>query len=421
MFPIAESIRQSFCRLSLSLALVLLAAGAVTDAAAAGQICISDETFEFGNRAVGSSSNANATVSNCGDAPWSFTDVSVDPETGPAFQVSTACTTGLMLAPGATCAVSILFAPTTTGQTSGGLWLHNTTATPDPLITFYGRGVDGRSGSAALEFIPASANFADQAVGTESTAMDIELHNLGPAGLTLSAIVINGPQVYDFLGFNNTCQIGSTIAAAESCHMVLYFGPQATGTRLANLVIDSPQLASLAIMQISGIATTTSTPTVDVIEFYNAGMDHYFISSLQADISALDTGHFPGWTRTGGVFEAYPQATPGASPVCRFYIPPAQGDSHFYSASPTECAEVIARFPSFIEESPNVMYMDLPDPTTGACPAADVPVYRMWDNRADTNHRYTTDPAVRAQMVAKGWIAEGYGPDQVIMCAPPSM
>jgi hypothetical protein len=65
--------------------------------------------------------------------------------------------------------------------------------------------------------------------------------------------------------------------------------------------------------------------------------------------------------------------------------------------------------------------MDLPDPTTGACPAADVPVYRMWDNRADTNHRYTTDPAVRAQMVAKDWIAEGYGPDQVIMCAPPSM
>src|SRR5262249_3735396 len=26
--------------------------------------------------------------------------------------------------------------------------------------------------------------------------------------------------------------------------------------------------------------------------------------------------------------------------------------------------------------------------------------------------------AIRAQMVAQGWIAEGYGPDQVIMCAP---
>src|SRR5450755_1179802 len=109
MFPIAESIRQSFCRLSLSLALVLLAAGAVTDAAAAGQICISDETFEFGNRAVGSSSTANAAVSNCGDAPWSFTDVSIDPATGPAFQVSATCATGLTLAPGETCAVGVRF------------------------------------------------------------------------------------------------------------------------------------------------------------------------------------------------------------------------------------------------------------------------------------------------------------------------
>jgi hypothetical protein len=34
------------------------------------------------------------------------------------------------------------------------------------------------------------------------------------------------------------------------------------------------------------------------------------------------------------------------------------------------------------------------------------------------NHRYTTDLAVKVQMVAKGYIAEGYGPDKVMMCAP---
>ena len=37
--------------------------------------------------------------------------------------------------------------------------------------------------------------------------------------------------------------------------------------------------------------------------------------------------------------------------------------------------------------------------------------------RADTNHRYTTDRAVRARMVAKGWVAEGDGADLVVMCA----
>jgi len=67
-------------------------------------------------------------------------------------------------------------------------------------------------------------------------------------------------------------------------------------------------------------------------------------------------------------------------------------------------------------ESPNVMYVDLPDALTGVCPA----VYRVWDKRADSNHRYTTDPAIRAQMVTNGWVVEGYGPNAVMMCAPSS-
>ena len=133
----------------------------------------------------------------------------------------------------------------------------------------------------------------------------------------LSAIVLNGPEVYDFLGFNDTCQVGAAIAAGDKCRMSHYFRPQAAGTRRANLVIDSPQLAALAIMRISGAATTV--PTVDVIEFYNAAMDHYFMSSLAPDIDALDSGHFAGWIRTGHSFKAYPQPATGASPVCRFY------------------------------------------------------------------------------------------------------
>ena len=413
---IAEAICQRVFHLSFLL--VLLAFVVPTDAAALGRICTSNDTFTFGDRAVGSSTTANATVTNCGDAPWSFTDVSVHPATGTAFQVTSTCTTGLTIAPGAACTVTVRFAPTTPGQTSGGLWLHNTTPTPDQLITFYGRGVDGQSGSASLAFVPATADFAGQAVGTQSAPLSVELHNRGPAALTLSAMVLNGPEAYDFLGFHDTCQLGTPIAAGASCHISLYFKPQGAGIRRANLVIDSPQLASLAILQISGIATMTTATTVDVIEFYDTSQDHYFMSSLQPDIDALDSHKFSGWVRTGLTFKAYPQPTPGASPVCRFYIPPAQGDSHFFSASAIECAQTQLTFPTFTLETSNAMYMDLPDTTTGICPPGDVPIYRLWNGRLDSNHRYTADIGIRAQMVAKGWIAEGYGPDQVIMCAP---
>jgi hypothetical protein len=178
-------------------------------------------------------------------------------------------------------------------------------------------------------------------------------------------------------------------------------------------------LRLLAVALIAPVLADAAT--VEVIEYYDSSQDHYFVSSLAADIEALDTGKFEGWKRTGRTFEAYAAATGNASPVCRFYIPPAQGDSHFYSASPVECRETAAKFPTFVEESPAVMYVDLPDATTGACPAGDVPVYRVWNNRADSNHRYTIDRNLRAQMVAQGWVAEGYGPDQVIMCAPSSV
>jgi hypothetical protein len=39
-------------------------------------------------------------------------------------------------------------------------------------------------------------------------------------------------------------------------------------------------------------------------------------------------------------------------------------------------------------------------------------------NRADTNHRYRTDRAVRDAMMGAGWLAEGDGADLVVMCAP---
>jgi len=62
------------------------------------------------------------------------------------------------------------------------------------------------------------------------------------------------------------------------------------------------------------------------------------------------------------------------------------------------------------------MFMYLP--SNGSCPPNTTEVHRAFDNRPDANHRYTTDPAVLAQMQALGWVAEGDGPDLVVMCAP---
>ncbi len=171
-------------------------------------------------------------------------------------------------------------------------------------------------------------------------------------------------------------------------------------------------------------AASIRAQPVTVIEYYNPALDHYFITSLQPDIDALDSGHFFGWSRTGLTFRAFADAASGGlgvNPVCRFYIPPP-ADSHFFSAILAECAAVLAKIPTdpnysgFVYETPNAFYIAVPDTMTGACPAGTIPVYRLWNQRADSNHRYTADPATKALMLAKGYVAEGYGPDAVIMC-----
>ncbi|MEO8344159.1 MAG: sialidase family protein [Betaproteobacteria bacterium] len=175
----------------------------------------------------------------------------------------------------------------------------------------------------------------------------------------------------------------------------------------------------------SGLSVVVTPSPITVVEYFEAALDHYFISPLAPDINALDSGRTKGWTRTGLNFSAFPsQASGGAgvNPVCRFYIPPQHGNSHFFSASPKECNDALiltATNPSFsgyIHETPAAFYIALPNTMTGACPLGTVPVYRLWNQRFDSNHRFTTDASVKAQMVAKGYVAEGYGPDNVAMC-----
>jgi hypothetical protein len=180
-----------------------------------------------------------------------------------------------------------------------------------------------------------------------------------------------------------------------------------------------------AVMAVLAIPRTGPPPTtVNIVEFYHAGLDHYFITAFPQEISDLDSGVHQGWARTGQTFTAYGIGSTGHTgrrPVCREYGNPANGlDSHFYSASPEECIATLLNFGgSWILEATEVFEMDLPDPITGACPAGGVPIYRIFNQRKDANHRYTTSVAIRDQMVARGGVAEGYGPNAVALCGLP--
>jgi hypothetical protein len=173
------------------------------------------------------------------------------------------------------------------------------------------------------------------------------------------------------------------------------------------------------------LVLTPMTPPVTIVnvdEFYHPGLRHYFITADAAEKQLLDTGVYPGWERTGESFKAYATGSSAdglINPVCRYYGDAEQGlNSHFFSADLYECVTMVVTFSvAWLFESDNVFQINLPDRVTGACPVGTIPVYRLWNQRADSNHRYTTSAAIRAQMLAAGHLAEGYGTDGVVMCA----
>ena len=164
----------------------------------------------------------------------------------------------------------------------------------------------------------------------------------------------------------------------------------------------------------------TTTPRAAAVEYYNAALDHYFVTASAIEIAALDAGVFAGWARTGESWPVYASTGTRGAAVCRYYGRPEAGlDSHFYSASGDECGVVATKFAgAWLLESSDVFEAQLPSVTNGLCPVAMHPLYRLFNGRRDANHRFTTSPAVRDAMRARGWIAEGYGVGNVAMCIP---
>ena len=266
--------------------------------------------------------------------------------------------------------------------------------------------------------LPKSVDIGNAYVGEASPPQSVTFTNSGNAPLSIQSSSVGDAQFKHVAG----CTPGTIVMPGASCTLQVQATPAAAGDIAAQLELFTNDGFYELPLSATGVPGSSaqgagSGPTVEVVEFYNASLDHYFITWIAAEIANLDAGLTPTkWTRTGKSFHAYAAPQAGTSQICRFYIPPADGNSHFFGRGLAECNASQQAHPDFVLEDPKYMQMFMP--VAGVCAAGTQPVYRVFDNRADTNHRYTTDRAVRDQMVAQGWVAEGDGPDLVVMCAP---
>ena len=167
-----------------------------------------------------------------------------------------------------------------------------------------------------------------------------------------------------------------------------------------------------------GVATNAQAASGTAIEYFNAGLGHYFLTAFPEEAASLDAGTPSGWVRTGMSFPVDTDASGGGLPVCRFFtVAFAPKSSHFYTPYAAECAKVKGD-PVWTYEAV-AFYLALPD-AAGNCGTGTTPVYRFYNNGVTgaPNHRYTADAGIVRLMKAQGWTQEGDAITGVFACGP---
>jgi len=368
-------------------------------------------TLTFASRTVATTSAVSTvTISNVGGTAVSVSGA-VSSNASEFSIVSNACTT---VSAGASCTVGVTFTPSAVGARNATITVtSNGTGSPQAISV---SGTGNAASSSGQLSLATTLSFASQPVATTSAASSVTVTNVGGTAVSVSSVASSNPA--EFAIASNTC---ATVNAGATCSFGVTFTPSAAGTRSGTITLISNGTGSPQTIGASGSGTTGTPPsTVTVVEYYHAGFDHYFITSVPGDIVALDGGAFGGvWARTGYQFKAYAAPGTGTASVCRFFSTAfAPKSSHFYTPYGFECNS-LKTDPGWQYEDSNLV-MAMPD-ASGHCPAGFAPVYRFYNNfqGAAPNHRYTTDATVKAQMLAKGYTQEGPLPGLAFMCAPP--
>jgi hypothetical protein len=180
----------------------------------------------FGGVAVGQLSTAQTLpLTNGGDMALTGIAITVRG----AFTESDNC--GAQLAGGASCAISVVYAPSQLGAQAGTLTVADALRTQ--TVALSGTGVQ----PPAIGVSPSSLSFAAQQVGVASPALTLTVTNTGGAPMANVGFQITGQAAGSFSIGSTTC--GATLANGSSCTAQVIFTPAAAGGSAATLTVTS--------------------------------------------------------------------------------------------------------------------------------------------------------------------------------------
>jgi hypothetical protein len=158
---------------------------------------------------------------------------------------------------------------------------------------------------------------------------------------------------------------------------------------------------------------------VELVEYYYAALDYYFLTGRAGDKAALDTA--PAWRRTGNQVRLYTNPNADTLPLERhFFAKIARGasrGSHFFTVQPGDqmALTLLNSTNLTLDGKPYLEGVEgyaVPTSSAGACPSGTTPIYRAFKGPPryvdDGNHRFSNTLAQHQDMVNRlGWTDDG--------------
>ncbi len=204
---------------------------------------VSPSVLNFGSVATGANSPAmNITVTNSGNGPLHVTGAT----TATPFAIAgSACTAPLPYL--SNCTIPVVLDPSTAGAQAGQVLIHEDAINSKPVVA-----VMGTAANATISVSPASLDFGNQAVTTQSAAQTVALKNTSSVAITIASLKASD-------GFAVSSQCGTVLAAATACSVSVTFAPAATGQKTGTLTIADNAQGAPHQIAVSGTGVAALT------------------------------------------------------------------------------------------------------------------------------------------------------------------
>jgi hypothetical protein len=192
--------------------------------------------LNFPEQFVGTTSGPQTvTLTNTGTKPLTISSMTVQGQ----FAMTSTCRKSV--APGANCAVSATFSPTSIGSKVGAISIDDSASNRPQVIELTGS-------ATVVTFSPTSLTFGPQKVGTKSPPQKLTLTNQGKVAVTVSGVTLVGDNP-GYFNETNTC-VGQ-VGAGASCAITVSFKPKTKGAASASVSVSdsgggSPQQAAVS-------------------------------------------------------------------------------------------------------------------------------------------------------------------------------